>query len=165
MSTRAPLAIGWQPGPFPTAALGAGIVLGAALAIHLAGLLAGLGVLGGAALLGALSWQEAWLDGPGIRLRSIRTGLRLRAAHARGIDRMAFQRSIGPARLRLRAGPEGATLVAIGPDPRADAFRQAAMWLIVHGQRQARLDGALVDALAEMPDHARTGQPHDASHA
>jgi hypothetical protein len=162
---REPLEVGWQPGAFATAALVAGAVLAAALAIHLAGLAAGLAVATTAALVPALAWHECWLDGPALRLRSLRTGLRLRGAHARAIARLDYRRDAGPPRLHLVHGREGLLLLARGRNPKAVAFRRAAMWLLVHGRRQARIDAALLDALAAMPDHAPTGLPHDTSHA
>lgn len=166
MSTRREeLDVGWQPGPFVTAGLGAAAVLGAAFAIHMAGIAAGLAVLGVSAVAAAASWNECWLDGPAIRLRTARTLLGTRGAHARSIERLAYRRDMGPARLRLQSGREGLTLLACGRDPRAAAFRQAAVWLIVHGRRQARIDAELLDALAAMPDHAPTGLPNDTSHA
>ena len=165
MTIRESLDIGWRTGPFTTAALMAAALLGAAVAIRFAGVAAGAVLLAGVALAAAACWHEGWLDGPGIHLRSLRSALRLRTVHAHSIDRLTFRRTAGPARLRLRSGPDGVELLACGPAPRVPAFRQVAMWLIVHGRREARIDPALLDALAGMPDHASTGQPHDASHA
>ena len=159
------LAVGWRPGAFTSAATCAVLLLGCALTIHFAGLAAGLALL----VLGASApfavWSEARLDGPSIRLRGLRTFGRPVVAHARGIDRIEFRRGGLVARLQLHRRADGVVLRATGPDPSHAAFRQAAVWLLVHGRRQARIDPALLDALASMPDHVRADQPHDASHA
>jgi hypothetical protein len=140
-------------------------MLASALTIHFAGLAPGLGVL----VLGTLApfalWSDARLEGPSIHLRGLRTYGRPVVVHARSIDRIEYRRGSLVPRLGLHRGVDGVVLRATGPDPRSEAFRHAAMWLLVHGRRQARIDPALLDALAAMPDHVRADQPHDASHA
>lgn len=162
---REALPVGWRPGPFESAAICAGVLLAAAVAVHLAGLATGGGLLAVAAVAALAVWNEAELEGPRIRVRSAASRWRAVSRHARAIDRFEYRRGMGRPRLSLRIGPTGVVLRATGPSPRADAYRQAAMWLIVHGRRQARIDAPLLDALGAMTDHARSGQPHDASHA
>lgn len=162
---REHLPIGWRPAPALIALLLAVALLAAAAVIHAFGLVAGLAVLGAAPLAGCLAWAEAWTDGPSLGLRSLRTGFTMRMTHARSVDRMLYRRRPGPSRLRIVGAAEHRTIIASGRAPDAPAFRQASMWLIVHGRRHARIDPALLDALAAMPDHAQAGLPHDTSHA
>ena len=162
---REPLAVGWRPGPFGSAALCASAMLAAALVIHAAGLVEGMALLGGIGALALLLWHSAELVGPSIRIRSARTAWRPAQAHARAVEAFEFRHGAGAPRLAIRRSRTGIVLRATGPRADAGAFRQVAMWLIVHGRRQARIDAALLDALAAMPDHAVTGQPHDTSHA
>jgi hypothetical protein len=159
------LPVGWSPGPFASAGSCAALLLGAALAIHFGGLAAGGAVLAFGAAAVATVWCEAWLDGPSIRLRGPRSLGRAVVVHARGIDRIEYRRGLLVPRLSVVRRVDGVVLRASGPCPRAEGFRHAAMWLLVHGRRQARIDPALLDALAVMPDHAQADPSHDASHA
>lgn len=159
------LPVGWRPGAFTSAAACAALVLGGAFTIHFAGLEAGFVVLVLGAAVPIAFWSEARLDGPSIHLRGPRILGRPATVHARSIDRIEFRRGAFVPCLRLRRGADGVVLLASGPDPGHRAFRQAAMWLLVHGRRQARIDAALLDALASMHDHVPVDQPHDASHA
>jgi hypothetical protein len=159
------LPVGWRPGPCASAMACAAAMLASALAIHFQGLVAGAAVLLAGAVGAFALWQDARFDGPLLRLRGGRTLGRRRTASARTITALEYRRGLLPPRLALRRTPQGVVLRAIGPRADAEAFRQLAMWLIVHGRRQARIDPALLDALAAMPDHARADQPHDASHA
>lgn len=162
---REVLPVGVRPGAFGSAALCAGALMATAVAVHLGGLAVGAGVLAGCVALALAAWHEADVAGPQLNLRGPRSGWRRLSRHARAIDRMEYRRSLWLPRFSLHAGPGGTVLRASGATPRAPAFRQAALWLIVHGRRQARIDPALLDALGTMNDHARTGQPHDTSHA
>lgn len=159
------LRVGWRPGAFASAALCAAALLATAAAVHYGGLLVGGGVLLACLLATLGAWREARLDGPYIRLRTARSAWRFVTCHARAIDRLEYRRGALRPRLTLHAGVAGTVLRATGPAAHDEAFRQAAMWLIVHGRRQAQIDAALLDALAAMTDHAHTGQPHDTSHA
>ncbi|MFZ5657820.1 MAG: hypothetical protein ACOY37_12355 [Pseudomonadota bacterium] len=159
------LPVGWRPGPFASALACAAALLAAALLIHFEGLGAGLALLAAAGATAFALWQDARLDGP---LLCLRGGLwlgRRRTASAHAIAGLEYRRSLLPPRLAMRHTAQGVILRAFGRRADVEAFRQVAMWLIVHGRRQARIDPALLDALAAMPDHARADQPHDASHA
>lgn len=164
-ATRESLPLGWRPGPAASAALCAAVMFAGALAMRYSGLAAGLGVLLAGTLAALGLWRDARIDGPSIRLRGARSGWRAVACHAGAIDRLEYRRSLQPSRLSLHTAGGVTVLRASGPTPRIEAFRQLAMWLIVHGRQDARIDASLLDALAAMPDHARTGQPHDTSHA
>lgn len=159
------LPVGWRPGPCASAVACAAALLAAALAIHVQGLATGAAVLVAGAVAAFALWQDARFDGPLLHLRGARTLARRRTANARTITRLEYRRGALPPRLALRRTAQGVVLRAVGPRPDAEAFRHLAMWLIVHGRRQARIDAVLLDALAAMPDHARADQPHDASHA
>ncbi len=159
------LPLGWRPGPVASAALCAALLLAGAVAMRYLGLAIGFGVLLAGVLAALGLWRDARIDGPRIRLRGPRSGWRVVACNAGAIDRIDYRRGLRPARLSLHRIDGGTVLRATGPTPRIEAFRQLAMWLIVHGRQDARIDPRLLDALAAMPDHARTGQPHDTSHA
>lgn len=161
---REALPVGWRPGAFASAAACAAAILAAAVTFRFAGPATGGVVLLVGAGLALAAWQEAWLEGPRIHVRAARSRWRVVGRHARAIDRFEYRRGAMP-RLSLHVDRAGLVLRATGPTPHAEAFRQAAMWLIVHGRRQARIDPVLLDALASMTDHAHTGQPHDTSHA
>lgn len=164
---RAPeaLELGWRPGPVATVATCAGVLLATAVAIAFAGLAAGAGVLGVAGVVVLLQWQDARIDGPLLQMRGGRSLGRGAIVHARAIDRIEYRRHALPPRLAVQRSGWSLSLVAYGPSAGDEAFRRVAVWLIVHGRRQARIDARLLDALAGMPDHARLGSKKDASPA
>lgn len=165
--TAEELDLGWRCTPFAVAALCAAALMGAAWAIHASGLLVGAGVLAGAGMVALAGLQRARLDGPQLRLRTLRHAFAARFLHARGVGELTYRRGLGPCALRVVGAEDerDLRLEVVGPTPRAAVFRQLALWLIVHGRRQVRIDPALLDALASMPDHESAGLPHDTSHA
>lgn len=156
------LAVGWRPGPVASVVGCAAALLAAALAIHAFGIAAGFAMLAIAGLAALSRWQQARLQGPSLMLRSLRSLGRAIPVHAIAVGRLEYRRARGAARLAVRRDDEGLVLRAVGPKPGLDAFRHLAMWMIVHGRRQAYVDPALLDALAGMADHARARA--DASH-
>ncbi|AXK71123.1 hypothetical protein DWG18_01675 [Lysobacter sp. TY2-98] len=163
---REELVVGWQSR--------VGAIVGACTAI--VGLALGAGAFGGPmvammvllALALAVMSRVQWavLDGPTVTLRDATTGYAFRVLPARQVASVRYHRIVLPwCRLRLEREAAGVGLVLMGPSPSHPTVRAVALWLIVHGRRRTRIDTSLLDALAGMPEHGPTRQPHDASPA
>jgi hypothetical protein len=138
------------------AGIAAGVVAGLAGAAGVTALWLGVVVAG---------LQQARLEGPVMRLRDWRSGFAVRSQHARSVDRLDYRRSPGPQRIRRLVSTAGIRVLLLGPAPSTPIFRAVALWLIVHGRRQARIDPALLDALASVPVQADAGRPQGTRHA
>ncbi|HEY4583587.1 MAG TPA: hypothetical protein VIG88_12125 [Lysobacter sp.] len=160
------LAVGWQ-----SRRAGIALVAGAGAAAALAALFAlgpmpGLIVLLTAALAGMTRLQWAVIEGPALHLREARGGFRFHPILARQAGGLRFRRWPLPwCHLRIARCADGAYVVLHAPSPRHATSRAITLWMIVHGRRRARIDARLLDALASMPEHDATRQPHDASPA
>lgn len=161
-----PLHLGWRLSPLAIAVACAAALFAAAVAIRFFGLPAGLGVLALAGLVAAGGFQQAEIDGRMLTLCSLRTAFAPRLLHARAVERVAFRRGLTAGRLWLSVDRRAGTLVLVlcGRSPDTAAFRAIALWMIVHGRREARIDPRLLDALAVLPHHEDADQ-HDPSHA
>lgn len=162
-----PLDLGWRLSPLAIAVLCAVALLGAAFAIHAFGLPAGLAVLLVVALVAVMGFQRAEIDGRMLTLCDLRTAFAPRLLHARAVEHVVYRRGLTAGRLRLGVDRHNQTirLVLSGRSPDTPAFRAIALWLIVHGRRQVRIDPRLLDALAILPNQEDAGLPHDTSHA
>lgn len=165
-SLREELMVGWQSRVgFIVAACVATVVF--ALAAGAAGgPMVAIVVLLACALASMSRTQWAVLDGPIVQVRDATTGYAFHTFAARQVGRVRFRRTLLPwCRMRIRRDGASLTLIVSGPSPSHPTMRAIAMWLIVHGRRRARIDPPLLDALAGMPEHGPTRQPHDASPA
>ncbi|GAB2501387.1 hypothetical protein [Lysobacter humi (ex Lee et al. 2017)] len=161
------LQTGWQRQPFLVALMAAVAMLVASTALTLAGPVAAALALLAATLaaLGRLQW--AVIDGSLLRIRDLGSGFVYRDAAAREFGRVEFRRTLLPhCRLQVEdRGAERPILVVQAPSPDCATLRALTLWMIVHGRRRARIDPALLDALAAMPEHAPASLPRDAHHA
>lgn len=163
---RIDLAPGWQSRRGIVIALcGLGLLATGATAVAGGPLPAAIVALS-VALAAAMRMQWALLDGPVLLLRDARTAYAFRTVAARRIACVRYRRTPLPwCHLHFEAAPEGDCLVLSGASPAHPSLRPITLWMIVHGRRRARIDAALLDALAVMPEHGAARQPHDASPA
>ncbi|GAB1594383.1 hypothetical protein [Lysobacter claricitrinus] len=163
---REDLDVGWQSRIVAIVAASVATVIASVVAGLAAGPMVATVVLLAMALAVMSRVQWAALDGPALLLRDARTGYAFRQLPARQVTQLRYRRTLLPwCRLRLEADRFGVGLVLTGPSPSHPTARAIALWLIVHGRRRTRIDTPLLDALAGMPEHGPTRQPHDASPA
>ncbi|WP_133500678.1 hypothetical protein [Cognatilysobacter terrigena] len=167
MSTlREELMVGWQSRVGAIVAATVATVVIALAAGALAGPMIAITVGLACALTVGSRMQWAALDGPLMHVRDATTRYGFRALAARHVTHVRYRRTLLPwCRMSLQRDRAGLALVLSGPSPAHPTLRAIALWLIVHGRRRARIDAPLLDALAGMPEHGPTRQPHDASPA